>query len=154
MKITKSPLLAISFLVLIGCTKTPIEKFVERVVEYSNYSTVRWRELQSRYYRPNTADWGEHIDAKFCAEFPQEVAAGWWHLLQNARTDFHHKSLPVRATLSPEAVRALDHTESLFDTVFVRCVEQEYYMRLLPEVYNEVMSQAIDKLTEVINQEY
>lgn len=129
-------------------------EFVRSISDYTNYSTVEWQVLRNKYYRPNTADWDKDVEARFHENFPQELAAEWWHLLQNARTDFHHKSLPVRATLSPEAVRALDHTESLFDTVFVRCVEQEYYMRLLPEVYNEVMSQAIDKLTEVINQEY
>jgi hypothetical protein len=39
----------------------------------------------------------------------------------------------------------------MFDTVFVRCVSQEYYMRLFPEMYNETMKPAIDKLVIEIN---
>jgi hypothetical protein len=60
----------------------------------------------------------------------------------------------VRASASAKLIGVIEHTEALFDTLFVRCIEQEYYMRLLPEMYNEVMTPAIDKLTEVINQEY
>jgi hypothetical protein len=39
----------------------------------------------------------------------------------------------------------------MFDTVFVRCVSQEYYMRLIPEMYNEVMKPALDELAEKLN---
>ena len=34
----------------------------------------------------------------------------------------------------------------MFDTVFVRCVSQEYYLRLFSEMYNETMKPAIDEL--------
>lgn len=129
-------------------------EFVRSISDYANYSTVEWQDLRNKYYRPNTADWNKDVEAKFHENFPRELAAEWWHLLQNARTDFHHRSLPVRATASAKLIGVIEHTEALFDTLFVRCIEQEYYMRLLPEMYNEVMSPAIDKLTEVINQEY
>ena len=77
-----------------------------------------------------------------------EIAANFWHILQNARTDFHQKSLPLRENASKDVINALNKTEAMFDTVFVRCVSQEYYMRLLPEMYNETMKPAIDELVE------
>ena len=80
-----------------------------------------------------------------------KIACGYWHILQNARTDFHQKSLPLRAELSEEAILALDKAESMFDTIFVQCVSQEYYMRLFPEMYNEVMKPAIDELIKELN---
>lgn len=151
MKIS-AKLIALWFLVPTGCVETPHEKFVAATTPYANYSTVEWQELRNKYYRPNAADWDDGVEARFHEKFPQELAAEWWHLLQNARIDFHHKSLPVRSVVSPEVVRVIEHTETLFDTVFVRCIEQEYYMRLLPEMYNEVLAPAIDELIETINQ--
>ena len=71
--------------------------------------------------------------------------------MQNARTDFHQKSLPLRAKSSKNIVIAIDNTEAMFDTVFVRCVSQEYYMRLFPEMYNEVMKPALDELVNKLN---
>ena len=84
-------------------------------------------------------------------DFPIEISAEIWHLLQNARTDFHQKSLPLRAKASKNIVIAIDNTEAMFDTVFVRCVSQEYYMRLFPEMYNETMKPALDELVEKLN---
>ena len=83
--------------------------------------------------------------------FPMEIASNFWHLLQNARTDFHQKSQPLRVEASNSVIQALGKTEAMFDTVFVKCVSQEYYMRLFPEMYNETMKPAIDKLVIEIN---
>ena len=138
-------------LFLSGCGRDATTAFVESIVGYSDYSTVEWNELRERYYRPNAADWGENIGNKFCKSFPKDIASEYWHLLQNARTDFHQKSLPLRAKASKNIVVALDNTEAMFDIVFVRCVSQEYYMRLFPEMYNETMKPAIDKLVNELN---
>ena len=86
--------------------------------------------------------------AQIIEDFPMEIASEYWHILQNARTDFHQKSLPVRVGATASTTALLDKTEAMFDTVFVRCVSQEYYMRLFPEMYNEVMKPAITELTQ------
>ena len=52
----------------------------------------------------------------------------------------------MRAEASNNVINALDWTKAMFDTVFVQCVSQEYYMRLFPEMYNETMKPAIDEL--------
>ena len=131
---------------VVGCKQDTAKEFVNEITCYSDFSTVDWSELSEKYYRPNTADWDSATNERIIKDFPSEVAAELWHLLQNARTDFHQKSLPLRAEASENIIKALDRTEAMFDTVFVRCVSQKYYMRLFPEMYNETMKPAIDEL--------
>ena len=138
-------------LFLSGCGSNATTTFVESVIGYSDCSTVDWKDLGDKYYRPNTADWPAKVDSLIIKEFPREIACKYWHFLQNARTDFHQKSLPLRAEASKELVNALDKTEAMFDTVFVRCISQEYYMRLFPEMYNETMKPAFDELVKELN---
>lgn len=136
---------------LVGCKRDVATEFVEQISCYSDYSTVDWFEVSEMYYRPNTADWDEATEEKILEDFPYEIAADYWHILQNARCDFHQKSLPLRSKAAESVINALDQTEAMFDTVFVRCVSQEYYMRLFPEVYSKTMKPAINQLIETIN---
>ena len=134
-----------------SCKQYATTEFVKEIRCYSDYSTVAWSDLYEKYYRPNAGDWDSEINKRIIKDFPIEISTEIWHLLQNARTDFHQKSLSLRVEASKEMADALDNTEAMFDTVFVRCVSQEYYMRLFPEVYNETMKPAIDKLVIEIN---
>ena len=142
-------LLAVTF--ISSCKQDTATEFLKGIRCYSDYSTVAWPDLSEKYYRPNAGDWDSEMNKRIIKNFPTEISAEIWHLLQNARTDFHQKSLPLRAKASKNIVVALDNTEAMFDTVFVRCVSQEYYMRLFPEMYNETMKPAIDKLVIEIN---
>ena len=143
-------LLLIVIPLVVSCRQNTATEFVEEICCYSDYSTVDWYELSEKYYRPNTADWDSTTNEQIIKDFPSEVAAEFWHLLQNARTDFHQKSLPLRAEATENVINTLDKTEAMFDTVFVRCVSQEYYMRLFPEMYNETMKPAIDELVTTL----
>ena len=134
-----------------SCKQDTTTEFVKEISCYSDYSTVAWSDLSEKYYRPNAGDWDSEMNKRIIKNFPTEISAEIWHLLQNARTDFHQKSLPLRAKASKNIVVALDNTEAMFDTVFVRCVSQEYYMRLFPEMYNETMKPALDELVEKLN---
>lgn len=134
-----------------SCKQDATTEFVKEISCYSDYSTVAWPDLSEKYYRPNAGDWDSKINNRIIKDFPIEISTKIWHLLQNARTDFHQKSLPLRAKASKNIVVALDNTEAMFDTVFVRCVSQEYYMRLFPEMYNETMKPALDELVEKLN---
>ena len=134
-----------------SCKQDTTTEFVKEISCYSNYSTVAWPDLSEKYYRPNAGDWDSEMNKRIIKNFPTEISAEIWHLLQNARTDFHQKSLSLRVEASKEMADALDNTEAMFDTVFVRCVSQEYYMRLFPEVYNETMKPAIDELVKKLN---
>ena len=134
-----------------SCKQDSTTEFVKEIRCYSDYSTVVWSDLSEKHYRPNAGDWDSEMNKRIIKDFPIEISTEIWHLLQNARTDFHQKSLPLRVEASKEMADALDKTEAMFDTVFVRCVSQEYYMRLFPEMYNETMKPAIDKLVIEIN---
>ena len=134
-----------------SCKQDATTEFVKEIRCYSDYSSVAWSDLSERCYRLNAGDWDPDMNKQIIKDFPIEISAGIWHLLQNARTDFHQKSLPLRAKASKNIVVALDNTEAMFDTVFVRCVSQEYYMRLFPEMYNETMKPALDELVEKLN---
>ena len=129
-----------------SCKQDATTEFVKDISCYSDYSSVAWSDLSERYYRPNAGDWDPEMNKQIIKDFPIGISVEIWHLLQNARTDFHQKSLPLRAEASENIIKALDRTEAMFDTVFVRCVSQEYYMRLFPEMYNETMTPAIDEL--------
>lgn len=143
--------IAIAILALAGCFEDVKTEFIRSVSNYSDYSTVNWDDLGDKYYRPYTANWSAEVDKLIIKEFPMEIACEYWHFLQNSRTYFHQKSLPLRAKASKNIVVALNNTEAMFDTVFVRCVSQEYYMRLFPEMYNETMKPALDELVKKLN---
>ena len=121
------------------------------IAMYYNYSTVEWERLDTMYYRPYAADWSEDIGRRIHPDFPQDIAAEYWHRLQNAKTHFHQRTMPLRATAPQEVLESLDRAEAAFDTVFVRCVEQEYYMRLFVDVYNETLPPALDSLCLHLN---
>ena len=142
-------LLAVTF--ISSCKQDTATEFVKEIRCYSDYSTVDWSDLSEKYYRSNAGDWDSEMNKLIIEDFPVGVSVEIWHLLQNARTDFHQKSLLLRAKASKNIVVALDNTEAMFDTVFVRCVSQEYYMRLFPEMYNETMKPALDELVKKLN---
>ena len=134
-----------------SCKQDVTTEFIKDIRCYYDYSTAAWSDLSEKYYRPNAGDWDSVMNKRIIKDFPIEISTEIWHLLQNARTDFHQKSLPLRAQASYGIIEALDRTEVMFDTVFIKCVSQEYYMRLFPEMYNEVMKPALDELVEKIN---
>ena len=144
-------LILFASMLITNCKQDSTTEFVKEIRCYSDYSSVAWSDLSEKYYRPNAGDWDSEMNKRIIKNFPTEISAEIWHLLQNARTDFHQKSLPLRVEASKEMADALDKTEAMFDTVFMRCVSQEYYMRLFPEVYNETMKPAIDELVEKLN---
>ena len=146
-------LILFTTILVTNCKQDTTTEFVREISCYSDYSTVTWSDLSEKYYRPNGGDWDSATNKRIIKDFPSEIAAGFWHLLQNARTDFHQKSLPLRAEASQNTIEAINRAEAMFDTVFVRCVSQEYYMRLFPEMYNETMKPTIDELVELLNRQ-
>ena len=147
-------LILFASVLLTSCKQDITTEFIKDIRCYSDYSTAAWSDLSEKYYRPNAGDWDSEMNKRIVKDFPIEISTEIWHLLQNARNDFHQKSLPLRAQASYDIIKALDRTEVMFDTVFVRCVSQEYYMRLFPEIYNEVMKPALDELVEKINDDW
>ena len=127
-------------------SRTTGTEIMRHIAEYGNYSTMKWEVLREAYYRPASSDWSENMEAAMNPDFPPEIASEYWHLLQNAKTAFHEQTLPLRTLMERTGWDALNRFEAQFDSVFIRCVEQPYYLRLFPETYNEVMRPAITDL--------
>lgn len=124
---------------------------LDELKQFYNCSTVDWAKLDTLYYRPYNCDWPDEIGARIHPDFPSEYSAKYWHRLQNAKTYLHQQTLPLRSGASEEFIAQLNHTESALDSVFVHIVNQEYYMRLFVDCYEEIMPQEIDKCFEELN---
>lgn len=134
------------FLALTSCTPKDSESIAKAELQkFYNYSTVDWCRLDTLYYRPYNCDWPEEMEARMCPDFPSEYACKYWHRLQNAKTYLHQQTLPLRSGASDAFLEQLNRTESALDSVFVRIVSQEYYMRLFVDCYEELMPEEIDK---------
>ena len=135
-----------------SCTKQDRKCIAQQELQqFYNCSTIDWAKMDTLYYRPYNCDWPDEIGAQIHPDFPSEYAARYWHRLQNAKTYLHQQTLPLRSGASEEFIAQLNHTESALDTVFVHIVNQEYYMRLFVDCYEEIMPQEIDKCFEELN---
>ena len=147
-----SGLLLFALLVSDSCTRPSQQQTLEGILQnFYNCSTVDWAKLDTLYYRPYNCDWAEEIGAQLHPDFPPEYSARYWHRLQNAKTYLHQQTLPLRSGASEEFVNQLNHTESALDSVFVRIVSQEYYMRIFVDCYEEIMPQEITKCFESLS---
>lgn len=136
----------------IGCAKQDSASVAQKELgKFYYYSTVDWALIDTLYYRPYNCDWPDAIGAKIASDFPMEYTSKYWHRLQNAKTYLHQQTLPLRIGASDEFIKQLNRTESALDTVFVRIVSQEYYMRIFVDCYEETMPQEIDKCFETLN---
>jgi len=136
----------------IGCAKQDsISMTQKELSNFYNYSTIDWALIDTLYYRPYNCDWSEEIGKQIHPNFPMEYTSKYWHRLQNAKTYLHQQTLPLRIGASDEFIKQLNRTESALDTVFVRIVSQEYYMRIFVDCYEEIMPKEIDKCFETLN---
>ena len=134
---------------LSACTKQDsVDLAQQELKQFYSCSTIDWALLDTLYYRSYSCDWPDEIGAQIHPDFPHEYAARYWHRLQNAKTYLHQQTLPLRSGTSREFIAQLNHTESALDSVFVRIVSQEYYMRIFVDCYEEIMPQEIDQCFE------
>ena len=148
----KSLLIGLVVVILMGCTKQDSVSVAHNELgKFYNYSTVDWARIDTLYYRPYNCDWSEEIGAQIAPDFPIEYASKYWHRLQNAKTYLHQQTLPLRIGVSDAFIEQLNRTESALDSVFVRIVSQEFYMRLFVDCYEEIMPQEVTKCFETHN---
>lgn len=70
----------------------------------------------------------------------------------HAQWESEHQVAELReAQKHQDAIRQLDRTEALFDTLFVLTVSQEYYLRLRVDAYEELIPREITKCFESLN---
>lgn len=149
--------LALSACTLFGCRPTERSArvdFFRETAPLHSYATVPWAELVEDYWRPNKGDWNQEVEKQLEeTAFPYEIAAAYWEQLQSVREFVHQQSLPLRAVAAPELVERLDQLEAAFDKVFLRCISEPYYMRLLPDIYDEVIPERLDVLVKAASNE-
>jgi hypothetical protein len=137
--------------------KEALSRVLESVIDYSNYSTVNWKEIDDLYYRPYNCDWGEkfdkYIDTSNLESNQTPVYGQVWHKLQNAKEDFKKKTTEARVIGSTKVVSAIKSVESGFDEVFLEIVKDGWYLRAFVDHYNEVMPQKFDDLEEAFREE-
>ena len=145
---------ALAALVLNGCAKQDsVSVAHNELAKFYNFSTVDWDLIDSLYYRPYNCDWPDEMEKLFNKDFPFELIPMYWHELQNAKIYLHQQTLPLRIGASNEAIEQLNRTESMLDSVFVRMVSQEYYMRVFVDCYEEIMPQEVTKCFETLNRQ-
>ena len=148
----KSLLIGLVVVILMGCTKQDSVSVAHNELgKFYNYSSVDWARIDTLYYRPYNCDWSEEIGAQIAPDFPIEYTSKYWHRLQNAKTYLHQQTLPLRIGASDAFIEQLNRTESALDSVFVRIVSQEYYMRIFVDCYEEIMPQEVTKCFETNN---
>lgn len=151
MRLKKYLLLPTILVAFIGCAKQDSVSVAHKeLVKFYSYSTVDWAMIDTLYYRPYNCDWSEEIGAQIASDFPLEYTSKYWHRLQNAKTYLHQQTLQLRIGASDAFIEQLNRTESAVDTVFVRIVSQEYYMRIFVDCYEEIMPLEIDKCFETL----
>lgn len=151
MRLKKYLLLPTILVAFIGCAKQDSVSVAHKeLVKFYSYSTVDWAMIDTLYYRPYNCDWSEEIGAQIASDFPLEYTSKYWHRLQNAKTYLHQQTLPLRIGASDAFIEQLNRTESALDSVFVRIVSQEYYMRIFVDCYEEIMPLEIDKCFETL----
>lgn len=147
----ESLLIGLAVVILMGCAKQDSANVAQKELsKFYNYSTVDWALIDTFYYRPYNCDWSEEIGVQIAPDFPIEYTSKYWHRLQNAKTYLHQQTLPLRIGASDAFIEQLNRTESALDSVFVRIVSQEYYMRIFVDCYEEIMPIEIDKCFETL----
>ena len=74
------------------------------------------------------------------------LAAEYWLRLMNVKALLHKESLPFRSFKDTRVNEAVDSLEQGFDKVFTRMISQEYYMRVFPDCFDEVIPPLVDRL--------
>jgi len=64
----------------------------------------------------------------------------FWDQLQRGKYAFHLATIEARILEPNEVVEILNSIESGFDEIFIKAVNTEYNMWLVPNIYNEVMN--------------
>jgi hypothetical protein len=130
--------------------KIALTRVLEKVLDYSNYSTVNWKKVDDLYYRPYNCDWGEQANeliSKFTADMKTKtgkeynytpVLCGIWHKLQNAKENFKKQTTEARIIGSDKILKSIKHVEQGYDEVFLK-IAQNYYGRAFVDYYNEIM---------------
>ena len=151
---------AAAMLLLPGCrfesqrriTSSPVKdsllvEYMRYASQFSECSFVDWDGFSRMRVMQYVADWDESLDERIHPSWKQEnLDAGAWALLQNAKAELHRRSIPVRALSSRALCRRMDALERSLDEAFETMVTQEYYLRCFEDVFDETVPPKVEGL--------
>ena len=133
-------------------TSSPVKdsllvEYMRYASQFSDCSFVDWEGFSRMRIMQNVADWDESLDERIHPSWRQEnLDAGAWALLQNAKAELHRRSIPVRALSSRALRRRMDALEKSLDVAFETMVTQEYYLRCFEDVFDETVPPMVEGL--------
>ena len=129
-----------------------IAEYMQTLSSFYDYSLVDWDLFTDMALHQNTSDWGEEVSKVMDPSWDEsQHKSAYWDMLQSAKVYLHCESLPLRALATPRMARELDAVEEAFDEVFLEMVSQEYYMRVFPDVFDEILPPKIDRLAKMFS---
>lgn len=151
---------AAAMLLMPGCrfesqrriTSSPVKdsllvEYMRYASQFSDCSFVDWDGFSRMRVMQYVADWDESLDERIHPSWRQEnLDAGAWALLQNAKAELYRRSIPVRALSSRALRRRMDALEKSFDEAFETMVTQEYYLRCFEDVFDETVPPMVEGL--------
>ena len=152
--------IAAAMLLMPGCrfenqkriTSSPVKdsllvEYMRYASQFSDCSFVDWDGFSRMRVMQYVADWDESLDERIHPSWRQEnLDAGAWALLQNAKAELHRRSIPVRALSSRALRRRMDALEKSLDEAFETMVTQEYYLRCFEDVFDETVPPMVEGL--------
>ena len=122
-------------------------EYMRYASQFSDCSFVDWDGFSRMRVMQNVADWDESLDERIHPSWKQEnLDAGAWALLQNAKAELHRRSIPLRALSSRALCRRMDALERSLDEAFETMVTQEYYLRCFEDVFDETVPPKVEGL--------
>lgn len=119
-------------------------RVLEQLSELSNHAYLDWNKQQVDI---DMMGW-QH--PSMVSGFPMEEAQRMYVDCQNLKAWVHHASVPVRSINGAKVKASFDNLESGFDTLYVRFVSQDYYLREREEVFNDVIPALLDSLVAAL----
>ena len=126
--------------------------YMQFVSGFYDYSLVEWDLFAEPDMLQNKSDWGDEVSKAMDPSWTEsEMASVYWERLQSAKVYLHCRSLPLRALATPKMIKEMDALEEALDDVFLEMVSQEYYMRVFPDVFDEIIPPKIDRLAKTFS---
>lgn len=128
-----------------SCDRGITARIMEQLSELSDFAYVDW----------NKPDIGADMSAwqhpSMVAGFPMEEAQTMYLDCLNLKAWVHHVAVPLRS-INAKVNKAIDALECGFDTLYVRFISQDYYLRLRQETFDATIPPLMDSLVAAFSE--
>lgn len=128
------------------CERRITADVMQHLSELSDYAYVDWNKKQT------VVDMMGWQHPSMVPDFPMEEAQRMYVDCRNLKVWVHHVAVPLRCINGARVNKAIDDLESGFDTLYVRFVSQDYYLRERQEVFNGVIPALLDSLVVLLTE--